>query len=175
MSKPKLEIEKTFSEASGTPYPERLEQALQIFQADAENKQNWEKYINPNSVFLPDHPLIKDKNTESVFEVTPNKHMANYYGALHGGCVATLVDIFTSLSIMACEDPPGLAVSVVMNIEYIKAIPITDKVIIHSKVDKFGRSLAFSTCKIYDSKLDLCYTASHTKMRMALNKMKDKL
>lgn len=165
----------SFLEPTGLSYSERCVNGLEIFKWNSEKEQSWSKTICPNSVCLPDHPLIKDSTTEHVFVLTPTKDMGNYYGAIHGGCVGTLVDVFTSIAIMAFEDPPGLAVSVTMNIDYFKSIKITSKIYIKTKINKFGRRLAFSSCEIFDEKMNLCYTANHTKMRMNLSLMKDKL
>lgn len=101
--------------------------------------------------------------------------MGNYYGALHGGNVATLVDVYTSIAIMAFEDPPGVAVSVTLSLDYFKSIKVGGKVYVKTKINKFGRRLAFSSCEIFDEDMNLCYTASHTKMRMDLSLLKGKL
>jgi acyl-coenzyme A thioesterase PaaI-like protein len=166
-----------FLEPSGLPYNERAKQALSIFIWNSQANDTWSREICDNSETCEDHALIKDKDTEFVYCLKPTMKLANYYGAIHGGAVGTIVDVFTSMAIMAFEDPIGLSVSVTMNVDYFKSIDLkkNKKMFIKTKINKFGRRLAFCACDIYDEKMNLCYTANHTKMRMDLNKMKAKL
>ena len=97
--------------------------------------------------------------------------MGNFFGALHGGCIGTIVDILTSRGIMAVNDPMTNSVSLNMSIDYIKSIKINTKIYVKTKINKFGKRLVFSSCEIYDEKMDLCYTATHTKMRMDFNQL----
>ena len=174
MSKPQYTNEQLFNafiEPTGLNYTERLGLTHTVFRADAEMKNNWEVLLHPNSTYLPDHSLIKDKNTEGAFQLNLKPEMGNFFGALHGGCVGTIVDVYTSMAIMASEDPIGVSVSVTMSVDYIKSIKINTKIYVKTKINKFGKRLVFSSCEIYDEKMDLCYTATHTKMRMDFNQL----
>lgn len=141
---------KSFMEPSELPYNERCVNGLEIFKWNAEKEQSWTRTICPNSIVMPDHPLIKDKEKEMVFALNVTKDMGNYYGAIHGGAIATMVDTYTSIAIMSYEDPPGVSVSVTMNIDYFKSIKVGTKIYIKTIMTKFGKRLAFCSCDIYD-------------------------
>lgn len=52
----------------------------------------------------------------------PNLHasLQNRYGTLHGGCIATMVDVFTTAALWTVGGPPG-GVSVDLSIAYMAA------------------------------------------------------
>ena len=61
-----------------------------------------------------------------VFPVTPR--VQNRYGTLHGGCVATLVDVVSTVALLTVSPDPGVSG--------------TD-VEVDARVTKVGRTLAF--------------------------------
>lgn len=76
---------------------------------------------------------------------------------------------------MTYDDPLMMSVSVTLSIDYFKAIKLSSKVFLKTKINKSGRRLIFGTCEIYDESMDLCYKASHTKMKMDATQMAEKL
>ena len=90
----------------------------------------------------------------------------NYYGTLHGGCTATLVDIISTYALVQdTEDSlKQLGVSVNMNIDYMKAGKLGSEIIIDAQVKKRGKKLAFLDIEIRDKESnDLLARGSHTK------------
>ncbi|XP_070840100.1 acyl-coenzyme A thioesterase 13-like [Chaetodon trifascialis] len=79
-----------------------------------------------------------------VCEMKVEEEHTNRGGTLHGGLIATLVDVISTVAIMNTErGAPG--VSVDMNITYMNAAKIGEDVLITAQVLKQGRTLAFAT------------------------------
>ena len=90
----------------------------------------------------------------------------NFYGTLHGGCTATLVDVISTFALVddTEESLKHLGVSVNMNIDYMKAAKLGTEIIIDAQVKKRGKKLAFLDVEIRDKlNNDLLAKGSHTK------------
>ena len=93
----------------------------------------------------------------------------NYYGTLHGGCTATLVDVISTYALIEDteESLTHLGVSVNMNIDYMKAAKLGSEILIDAQLKKRGKQLAFLDVEIRDKeKNDLIAKGSHTKFIM---------
>ncbi|KAK0427724.1 hypothetical protein QR680_010394 [Steinernema hermaphroditum] len=76
-------------------------------------------------------------------EMDVTAQQLNPVGTLHGGCTATLADIFTTMALIAT--PRGLpGVSVDLHCSYLSAAKEGETVIIDSQVIKSGRNMAFT-------------------------------
>lgn len=105
---------------------------------------------------------VKDNGT-CIAELTVEKEHVNIFGTLHGGLIATLVDIITSLAVFA-HPRQGKGVSVNLNVSYLKPAKLGDLIVIEGTTDKAGRTLAYLSCKIYHKESgDVVATASHCK------------
>ncbi|CAJ0608647.1 unnamed protein product [Cylicocyclus nassatus] len=95
------------------------------------------------------------------FEVIPA--MLNPAGTLHGGCTATLVDMFTTQACMA--SPRGLpGVSVDMHITYLSAAKEGETVLIDAEVIREGKTLTFTRADLINTATDkIIATGLHTK------------
>uniref|UniRef100_A0A8D8PQV7 Acyl-coenzyme A thioesterase 13 n=1 Tax=Cacopsylla melanoneura TaxID=428564 RepID=A0A8D8PQV7_9HEMI len=103
-----------------------------------------------------------DKGT-CIAELTVEKEHTNIFNTLHGGYIATLVDIITSLAILA-HPRVGKGVSVNLNVSYLKPAKLGDELVIEGTTSKAGRTLAYLDCKIYiKSTKEIVATASHCK------------
>jgi acyl-coenzyme A thioesterase 13 len=90
----------------------------------------------------------------------------NYYGTLHGGCTATLVDVISTFALVddTEESLKQLGVTVNMNIDYMKAGRLDSEIIIDAQLKKRGKKLAFLDVEIRDKESnDLLAKGSHTK------------
>jgi len=74
-----------------------------------------------------------------VFPVTPR--VQNRYGTLHGGCVATLVDVVSTVALLTVSPDPGVSVNIGCN--YVTPCPCGTDVEGDARVTKVGRTLAF--------------------------------
>ena len=89
-----------------------------------------------------------DGHCLAEFKVLP-EHL-NQAGGLHGGFMATVVDNFSTYSLMTKGSHPG--VSVKLSVNYIKAAKEGDDVIIDAKTIKAGKTLAFLECELRHKK-----------------------
>mmetsp|Transcript_6413 Transcript_6413/g.15984 ORF Transcript_6413/g.15984 Transcript_6413/m.15984 type:complete len:164 (-) Transcript_6413:956-1447(-) len=73
------------------------------------------------------------------FPVLP--HVQNRYGTLHGGCVATLVDVVSTAALVTVSAAPG--VSVDLGVSFMSPGPSGQEVEVDAEVLRVGKSLAF--------------------------------
>ncbi|CAG2065631.1 unnamed protein product [Timema podura] len=86
----------------------------------------------------------------------------NTFGTLHGGFTATVVDEVSTLALMTTgSGHPG--VSVDLNVSYMKAANLGDKILIDAKTLKAGKRLAFLEVEIKKESGELIAKGSHTK------------
>lgn len=69
----------------------------------------------------------------------------------HGGALATYVDLATTVAIYAFDKKERGQVSAKINMEYMNAAKIGSDVTIEARVNKIGKTLAFSEAKIFDT------------------------
>lgn len=88
---------------------------------------------------------------------------ANGYGTLHGGFIATIVDVVGTLALLTKDhNKPG--VSLDLNVTYIQAAQIGDKITCKGKVLKLGNSFGFTEVELFrESDGKLIATGRHTK------------
>ena len=92
-----------------------------------------------------------------------NKAVQNYYKTLHGGCIATVVDVVGTMA-MLTQNPTKPGVSVDLNVSFASAAKADDSVRIKGRVLKAGRKLAFTQVDLYrESDGKLVATGRHTK------------
>ena len=74
------------------------------------------------------------------FEVQEN--LCNGYGTLHGGYIATLVDVVGTLALIA-KDKEKAGVSLDLNVSYVSSVNIGDRVSVIGQVLRMGNSYGF--------------------------------
>jgi len=79
------------------------------------------------------------------FVVTPA--LANSWGTLHGGAVATLVDILGTLALVA-KDKDKAGVSVEINVSYVGPARLGERVVAVGQVLKLGRTMGFTAVEL---------------------------
>uniref|UniRef100_A0AC35U9L3 4HBT domain-containing protein n=2 Tax=Rhabditophanes sp. KR3021 TaxID=114890 RepID=A0AC35U9L3_9BILA len=96
-------------------------------------------------------------------EVDVTEELTNPFGSLHGGCSATLIDIVTTLALIAHPKcAPG--VSVDLHVSYLAGAKIGETIIVEGSVLKSGNKVAFTEGKIYNkSNNALVASGLHTK------------
>lgn len=97
--------------------------------------------------------------------VLEEKHV-NSLGGIHGTTSAALIDFSAGMSIVAKSGGEKTGVSTDIHISYVSSARVGDTVEIECRLNKLGRSMAFTTCEIRkvggDTKKVLV-TGSHTK------------
>ena len=108
--------------------------------------------------------LVQFKNAGDYF--------LNELGSVHGGALSTWVDIITTQALI-CLDKKGRirSVSVRLKLDFESpALPNSD-LYFRTKVEKIGKSLAFTSCKIEDREGKVLAIASHVKAFLPEPKM----
>ncbi|KAL2119911.1 hypothetical protein VTJ04DRAFT_6872 [Mycothermus thermophilus] len=96
-------------------------------------------------------------------ELTIAPHHTNRLKILHGGAIASLVDLGGSLAV-ASKGYFGTGVSTDLNVSYLNNGGISgNKVRVTATCDKIGKTLAFTRVNFYDQKNTLIARGSHTK------------
>ncbi|KAK9909006.1 hypothetical protein WJX75_005981 [Coccomyxa subellipsoidea] len=79
-----------------------------------------------------------DGRVTCVIPVEPR--VQNRYGTLHGGCIATLVDVVGSAALVTQSEKSGVSLN--MNIDYLRPGIAGEEVLVDAKVVKIGGLIA---------------------------------
>lgn len=97
--------------------------------------------------------------------VTPS--MTNALNNLHGGCAATIIDILTSIPVMAVGTPGVFqygGVSRNLNVTYLRPVPVHTEIRVVCEVTQIGKRLALLRAEIRRVEDDvLCMLSEHQK------------
>lgn len=97
------------------------------------------------------------------FELTVEKQHTNRLGILHGGTIASMVDLGGSLAV-ASKGLYSTGVSTDINITYLASGgPVGNKVRAEVTCDRFGKTLAFTSIAFRNEEDVLFARGSHTK------------
>ena len=92
-----------------------------------------------------------------------DKAVQNFYKTLHGGCIATVVDVVGTMAMLS-QNAAKPGVSVDLNVSFCAAAKAGDTVRIKGRLLKSGRKLAFTQVDLYrESDGKLVATGRHTK------------
>ena len=89
--------------------------------------------------------VMQDGRSEASWTPTPD--MANPFGSVHGGIIATVIDEVTGAAVISSIDA-GSAPTVSMNVEYLHAIPIGGTYTAVGEVVRMGRAVAIADARI---------------------------
>ncbi|EQL33506.1 hypothetical protein, variant 2 [Blastomyces dermatitidis ATCC 26199] len=97
------------------------------------------------------------------FELDIQKEHTNRLGILHGGTIASMVDLGGSLA-LASRGLFSTGVSTDINVTYLNSGgKIGDKILAEVTCDKFGKTLAFTSIEFTNSQNEIFARGSHTK------------
>ncbi|KAL4421379.1 hypothetical protein ABPG75_010670 [Micractinium tetrahymenae] len=74
--------------------------------------------------------------------------VANRYGTLHGGCIATLVDTVGTAALVTVSPKGGVSLSI--NVNYLSKAPLGGSVLVEAQLVKSGRTIATIDVQIKD-------------------------
>jgi uncharacterized protein (TIGR00369 family) len=103
------------------------------------DKKNFDHFINPDIIRL------EDGLTEVRWLPQPD-HL-NRFGAIHGGALAGLID---SVASIASLTKLKRIVTIEMNVSYIKAATISNKILAKGVVIQAGKSLIRTTVELFN-------------------------
>ncbi len=93
--------------------------------------------------------LVEVEEGRAVFEGTPDRHVYNPIGTVHGGYAATLLDSACGCAVHSRLGPHQAYTTVELKIAYHKAMTQeTGKVRAEGRVLSFGRRVAFAEAKL---------------------------
>ncbi|KAI2792169.1 putative esterase [Penicillium oxalicum] len=97
------------------------------------------------------------------FELVIQKEHTNRLNILHGGTIASMVDLGGSLAV-ASRGLYATGVSTDLNVTYLNSGGrIGDKIMAEVTCDKFGKTLAYTNIKFTNAKGEVVARGSHTK------------
>ena len=100
-----------------------------------------------------------------MLPVTP--HVENRYSTLHGGCIATLVDVLSTAALVTVSDSSGVTLD--LNVSYMTAAKDGDSVLVDARVLKVGKSTAALEVELRIVKTrELVAKGRHTKFLLGL-------
>lgn len=112
--------------------------------------------------FNPQNLKVDEKTNELKLRFTPSAASCNGVKSMHGGAIATLADVFTTIHLWG-QKPEVQTVSTSLDLSYIAAVYRDTEFIAVSRVVKFGKSLAFTEFEIQNDKGESMVTVFHQK------------
>ncbi|KAI8335009.1 HotDog domain-containing protein [Chlamydoabsidia padenii] len=113
-----------------------------------------------------DLTLVEVAPGKLVWELVVHESHCNQLGNLHGGCVATLIDVCTSFATLVSDRKAhwkNMGVSTDLAVSYMLGVPAGETIRIECQVQRVGKNLANLHSIIYNSAGKTCYSGSHTK------------
>ena len=99
----------------------------------------------------------------AICSLVIGKKLANSYGTLHGGAIASLVDIVGTLALLGYDKDKG-GVTVELSATFCSAAKLGSKIeIVGRCLKKPGRSLGFTEVNLYTEQRALIASGRHTK------------
>ncbi|ORX56353.1 Thioesterase/thiol ester dehydrase-isomerase [Hesseltinella vesiculosa] len=103
------------------------------------------------------------------FELEVQDVHCNMLGNIHGGCVATIIDLCSSMAIYVYEGNnkwkmPGISTD--LTVSYMTGVSAGQKIRIVSEVQRLGKNLGNMYTVIYNEQGKACYAGGHTKYCM---------
>ncbi|KAI8638019.1 esterase [Parasitella parasitica] len=114
-----------------------------------------------DSLVLPGLKVIHSEDGRVSAEFRVEKQHLNRLESVHGGLLATVVDVGGSLAI-ASKGLFATGVSTDINISYISGVKQGETITVDARVDKLGKTLAFTTVEM-SSKGRLVALGRHNK------------
>ncbi|KAN0042144.1 hypothetical protein ACTFIV_004703 [Dictyostelium citrinum] len=134
----------------------------------------WTQFEGFDKQFLELCTCEKLEKGKVVMSMTVNERYCNILSNLHGGAIATLTDVISSIAILTTNlEVIVPSVSVEIGMVYSSPAPIDRKIFIVSSVYKQGRNLAFTETTIYlDSEDSGIVVAKGSHTKFIVNKSK---
>jgi uncharacterized protein (TIGR00369 family) len=108
------------------------------------DQKNFDHFINPN--------IIKLEDGLAEVRWLPQPEHLNRFGAIHGGALAGLIDSVASITSLT---KLKRIVTIEMNISYIKAATISNKILAKGVVIQAGKSLIRTTVELFNEENQL--------------------
>jgi acyl-coenzyme A thioesterase 13 len=91
--------------------------------------------------------FLSSEGGKAEMSWTPTPDMANPFGSVHGGIIATVIDESCGAALMPLIETPS-APTVSLNVEYLHAVPIGGTYTVRSEIVRKGRAIAIADSRI---------------------------
>jgi acyl-coenzyme A thioesterase 13 len=78
-------------------------------------------------------------------------HQKNIQETIHGGALATMIDVITTIAMLRMTHMRTISIS--LNTEFLNIIKIGEEVEIDTEITKIGKNVVFSECRIFTDPL----------------------
>ena len=99
-----------------------------------------------NIKYIENHPLASPKSIVFSYRVTEAD--SNVNKVMHGGAIATLIDMTTSIAVTAFDRGHRNNVSIELSCTYLKPVLLNSNIYIFCKVPKIGKTVAYVNAEI---------------------------
>ena len=142
----------------------RVSKIIEIFKNSKEELKSWDYDLIKRLILVETpHKLILNPATDVLFTLNVEDSFCNLLGTMHGGAIATLIDLTTTLAISGIDKTYRTNVSVQLSTNYQNPIKKNSNILIFNRVSKIGKTLAYSTGEIYDQENKLLSNSVHIK------------
>jgi acyl-coenzyme A thioesterase 13 len=93
--------------------------------------------------------FLSSQDGRAQMSWTPTPDMANPFGSVHGGIIATVIDESCGAALMPLIEAPS-APTVSLNVEYLCAVQIGGTYSVISEIVRKGRAMAIADARIHD-------------------------
>ncbi|KAK4512749.1 uncharacterized protein ATC70_003455 [Mucor velutinosus] len=146
------------TQEAANAYP-RLQEMVDYYNKKADGPTFWEHSVEQYLSITAAKPDVLS------WEFTVEELHCNQLGNLHGGCVATLIDICSSFAVLVSTGKQWslIGVSTDLSVAYLSGVSEGDVIRLECEVQRVGKTLANIFTRVYDQNNRLCYSGSHTK------------
>ncbi|KAI9244302.1 HotDog domain-containing protein [Phascolomyces articulosus] len=140
-------------------YP-ALEELVSLYSSRQQKSVFWEDKVHAELEIVDALP------NKLIWEFKVEEKHCNQLGNIHGGCVATIIDICSSFAILTYEGKGGwslIGVSTDLAVSYMSGIAAGQTCRLECDVQRVGKTLANIYTTVYNEDGKLCYSGSHTK------------
>jgi acyl-coenzyme A thioesterase 13 len=114
-----------------------------------------------SSIALSKFKIKSNKPYILVVDVEVDEKLSNSYGNLHGGALATLIEVLTSLAAYALNPQPSVTID--LHVTCVSNARTSTKITFECQVERKGKSIVFTSCRVLGNTGQLVAIASHTK------------
>jgi acyl-coenzyme A thioesterase 13 len=127
------------------------------------NSTSYGSNISNSLQLIEIHKLLTSHN-DVLFNMKVGIHSCNILKTMHGGAIATLIDVATTVAITGLDKEMRQNVSVELSTHYLNPIKADSEILILCKIPKIGKTLAYSYVEIFDNSSEkLLVNGNHIK------------
>ena len=134
-----------------------MERIFRVACGPAEDGQD--RPVRVNDMLEPEFVSCSAEEQTLELGFPLNEWMLNPMGTMHGGIIATAVDL-TMGSLTRFYRHTGTISTVTLGLSYMRPVRARGSVTVQACMEKLGRSVAFLNARVFDADGHLCVTAT---------------